>query len=289
MIRGQMPVGPSRQHIQYSDRSASFVPRESRNASFFSPSRQQRSQQQTQRIPFDQQRQAFTGARTAGQGSASPRGSFENTRPPSAGDRTPQSRGWRSFGEPAPSQGGGSRSFENTRPSQAAPQNRGSSWQRFGEPGGSPRQSRGVEGGAPSGSGSVVRERPTNRTYEAPSAPSYSAPRGRESAPGGFGQPRRSYEAPSSGGGGSAPRRSYQAPSAPSSGGGGSFSPRGGSPRSSGGGSFSAPRSSGGGGGGGVRMSAPRSSGGGSAPRGGGGGGGRPSGGGGGSGRSRGR
>jgi hypothetical protein len=321
VIRGQMPVGPNRQHIQYTDRAASFVPREGRNASFFSPSRQQPRQQAT-RIPFEQQRQAFSGERIAQAGS--PRGSFENTRPQSAGERTPQSRGWRSFGEPSEAsprsqntrpaggddrtpQSRGWRSFgepsaptgrslQNTRPAEAAPQNRGSSWQRFGEPGATPRQSRGFDGGAPSGNGSVVRERPSNRTYEAPSMPSYSAPRGRESAPS-FQQPRGGFDAP---------RRTYQAPSAPSGGGGGFSAPRGGSPRSMGGGGFSAPRSSGGGGfsaprggggfsaprGGGGGFSAPRSSGGGGAPRGGGGGGGGGAprgGGGGGAGRSRGR
>jgi hypothetical protein len=310
MIRGQMPMGPNRQHIQYTDRAASYVPRESRNATFFSSSRQQRSQQQVQRIPFEQQRQAFT----------SPRGSFENTRPQSAQQNgTPQSRGWRSFGEPAR---GAGHSFENTRPPQAAPQQNRGGWQRFGEPSAAPRQARGADGTPTSG---IVRERPASRTYEAPSA----APRGRDSTPSaGFGEPRRSYDMPSAAPRGreSAPRsgfgqspRTYDAPSAaprgresaprggfgaPSaaprggfgapSGGGGFSTPRGGSPRSMGGGGgfsaprggggMSAPRSSGGG------MSAPRGFGGGGAPRGGGGGGGgRPSGGGGGSGRSRGR
>jgi hypothetical protein len=310
LIRGQMPIAPSRSHVQYTERSAAFVPQATRNTQFFSRSRVSTPQ----RIPFEQQRQAFggarqdTGARLGNSGRQSAvvaQGGFENTRPAQA---APQSRGgWQRFGEPSTRQAGPSNRFENTRPSQSqsTPQSRGS-WQRFGEPGSAsraqPRSS--YESGSPSGGqrfgtpgGNVVRERSMPRSYEAPgggsqrgfgsgSMPrSYEAPGGGSQRGFGSGSMPRNYESPGRFGGGSP--RSYEAPrSAPRGGfgGGGSYSAPS---RGGGGGGFSAPppRSSGGGSSRGFNAPAPRSSGGGNSRGsfGGGGGGSRPSGGGGGS------
>jgi len=93
MIRGQMPLGPSRQHLQYTDRAASFVPRESRNATFYSRERSA----QAQRIPFEQQRQAFSGAgRETGRTLAQAPTGGGNTRPPGADT---QGRGFRQAGQ----------------------------------------------------------------------------------------------------------------------------------------------------------------------------------------------
>src|SRR5262249_39078545 len=109
LIRGQMPVAPSRGSLNFSDRAATVVPRESRNTQFFSRERPAAAQ----RIPFEEQRQAFSG-RPAANVAAQNRGAFENTRPPAAGERTQSRGGWQRFGEPsrqsaAPPNGGESR------------------------------------------------------------------------------------------------------------------------------------------------------------------------------------
>jgi hypothetical protein len=231
LVRGQMPIAPSRSSLRFSDRAATVVPRDNRNMQFFSRQRPAA----IQRIPFEQQRQAFSGGQPANVAPQN-RGSFDNTRPPAAVGT--QSRGgWQRFGEPsrpsstAPNAAQPRSSFQNTRPAEAAPpQNRGS-WQRFGEPGSNsrpapPRNS--FQGNGNSGNsgarmgGNIVRERAQ------PSAPSgggrsYSPPPSQPSAPsrGGFG-----------GGGSSAPRSS-------GGGGGGHSSGSGGGSRSSGGGGHS--------------------------------------------------
>jgi len=284
VIRGQMPIAPGRSHLQFSDRSAGFTPRNSgNNTRFFS----QQRPAQVNRVPFEQQRAAFTRGGSARPG-VSPRSNpaFENTRPQNA--MGGQSRGnWNRFGEPGAGASSG-RQFgstgtpQNTRPQQAQG---GGSWGRFGEPGAAPRQN--IQGagsnnpgqryGAPGG---VVRERPS---YNAPSSPrggspSYNAPQRRDSAPSSprsySAPPQRSYSPPSSPRSYSAPpQRSYNPPSSPRGGGQSYSAPRQSAPSFSaprGGGGYSAPRGGGGGGGGGG-YSAPRG-GGGSRPSGGGGG-----------------
>ncbi len=291
VIRGQMPIAPSRSNLQFSDRAAAHVPRDTGNRQFFST---QRAGSSVQRVPFEQQRQAFdrSGGGNAGNfnapgragmpgatrqsagpvGQQSPaatqRGGFgsmgENTRPPSA---QPANRGgWQRFGEPARGQAdpggrqfGSNSAVPNNRPQTAAPadrapQNRGN-WQRFGDPGNAPRQAAPPPRSEFQGGGG-------NPNY---SSPRYSAPGGgvvreRPSAPQ-FSAPR--YSAPSAPSYSQPSRPSYSAPrySAPSA-------PSYSAPRGGGGGGFSAPRGGGGGGGGSSR------------PSGGGGGGVRPSGGG---------
>lgn len=224
LVRGAMPIAPSRANMSFTGRNPAFTPNVA-NQHFF-----------THQAPVASQRMGF-GQSAAGAGrqfggrSAAPAASA----PSAAG-------GWRRFGEPGGGQavapnaarGGGNNfrgaqnpAMENTRPPQAGGSN---GWQRFGAPGAG-RQS------APS------YNAPANNPprYNAPSysqprysAPSYNPPSGGQR--GGYSQP--SYSAPRGGGGYSAP--SY---SAPRSGGGGG----GGGSRSSGGGGGG---SHGGGGGG---------------------------------------
>jgi hypothetical protein len=256
LIRGQMPVAPGRNHLQFTDRAAAFTPRQSNNTRFFS----QQRPASVQRVPFEQQRSAFgrTSPTAGGNvGQAPQRGgspAMNNTRPPSAQG----GGGWRGFneqgrGNSAPAANARPNStFENTRPQnatpsqgrqpQAAPQNRGG-WQQFGSPGARaaqaapPQQNRGSwdRFGTPSG-GSARPQNPAPRSQFQGGGSNY--PGQRYGAPGGVVRERPSYSAP-------APRQNYSAPaprqSAPSY-----SAPRGGG----GGGGYSAPRGGGGGGGG---------------------------------------
>jgi hypothetical protein len=237
LVRGAVPIAPSRANLNFSNRAAAFTPRGAANQHFFT--HQQPSA--AQRIPFAQQRGALEGATRAGGNAAPAAGGGRqlggsaagNTRPAESGamarggqaGAAPSSGaaggGWRRFGEPgaqnsAPAagrsegnamRGGQNPAMQNTRPSQAG----GNGWQRFGEPGTS-RQA------APSGGYSAPRysapssssPRYSSPSYSAPrysapsnSAPRYSAPAGRSAAP--------SYSAPrggSSGGGGGGARSS---------------------------------------------------------------------------------
>jgi hypothetical protein len=308
LIRGQMPIAPGRNHLQYSDRAASFTPRNTGNTRFFS--RQQPAN--VQRVPFEQQRSAF-GRGTGGNVAQTPQqrggfGSTGNTRPPAA--QSGGGGGWRNFGDPGGRTNGGpaggnirqqpmdrgpqnrgASTFENSRP-QAAPQNSGDgrrfggnpqgstqpldrgpqnrgNWNRFGEPGsGAAPQSQGRQFGS--------NVAPQN-TRPAPS----TAPQNR-GAWGSFGNPNSSPRTPAPSprygapGGVVRERPSYNPPT-----------PRYEAPR--GGQSYSSPSPRGGFGGGqgsSPRQSAPSFSAPPSRPSGGGGGfgGGRPSGGGGGGG-----
>jgi len=290
LIRGQMPVAPGRNHLQFSDRSTAFTPRSTANTHFFS----QQRPASVQRVPFEQQRSAFgrtnpSGAGNVGQAGPQRGGSpaLNNTRPSTA-----QGGGnWRGFGgeqgrantAPAANARPNS-SFENTRPQnatrapagqaapqQAAPQNRGG-WQQFGSPGArgaqpsaAPQQNRGSwdRFGAPSGGATRPQNNPAPRSEFQGQGGGSNYPGQRYGAPGGVVRERPSYSAPSGGGQrySAPPRQNYSAPSAPRQ----SYSapaPRQSAP------SYSAPsRPSGGGGGGGSR------------PSGGGGGGGHASGG----------
>lgn len=268
LVRGQMPIAPSRSNLQFSNRTVSNVPRTNENARFFT--HQQPSA--VSRVPFAQQQRSMgvsggqaPGGQLNSAAQGGPRGGAGNmsaqTRDPGSVNRGgsttgPGSSGWRRFGEPAGPSGSSqnmaprndgnnfrspapnNRSFENTRPPSAGG---GSGWQRFGEPGGNSRQ--------PSAQPRSSYQGGNGSTYN---TPRYNAPAGRESAP--SNSAPRSYSAPSYSGQRGSGAPSYSAPqqhSAPS---------------------YSAPRS----------YSAPSYS----APRGGGGGGSRPSGGGGGGGHS---
>jgi hypothetical protein len=307
LVRGAMPISPSRGNLRFSDRNPGYTP-QSRNVSFF------RHQQPStvQRTPFSQQQRSFEQGARGGSGGTPAAGRVAqapaNVSP--RGAENPGANGWRRFGGSAapnsdvrgsmPQQSRGAQMAPNAQigsnneaapyrgvtrnnnaPASQAPANRG--WQRFGEPGSAPRQN----------------VSPSPRSSEQPAARSYNeSPYASRGNPESFrvsppvvrerqAQPR-SYEAP----------RSYQAPrneapryeppqqrSQPRSFGGSNEAPRYSAPRSApsysaprggGGGGFSAPRSNGGGGGGGN-----------AAPRGNNGGGGGHSSGGGHSGGSR--
>jgi hypothetical protein len=240
LVRGQVPVAPSASHLQFANRSAGFVPRNTGSQRFFT--RQQAPA--PQRTPFAQQQRSF------GQSGGQPGRTFGNNAPTGAMPSRPSIQqppvqpGAMSRGSNIPSRPAAAP--QNTRPSMASGGPRGGGWSRFGEPRSSsapaqaapPRSN--FQGG--SGFGSPRSSAPSAPAAgrDRPSLPSYSAPR--QSAP--------SYSPPRGGGGG------FSAPRGGGGGGGGFSAPRGGG----GGGGFSAPRGGGGGGGG--------------APRGGGGGGG---------------
>jgi hypothetical protein len=296
LIRGQMPIAPSRGNLQFSNRAAAHIPTATRNTQFFS--RQQTTA--VQRVPFEQQQRTIEqGARNAGfgrgvgtqqaAGQRAGNGAVGNTSP--AVGAAPNRGGWQRAGEasnpgaaPAANARGNS-AIENTRPQSNAGQNRGG-WQRFGEPNSAASPAQGRRFGS---NGANENTRPS-----APAAEHAPQNRGgwqRFGEPGGGSRQPQSTPAPrSSYQGATAPSPRYNAPgsgvvrerpsapsySGPRGGGGGNSAPRYSAPSAP---SYSAPR------GGGGNFSAPRGGGGGgnfSAPRGGGGGGGsRPSGGGG--------
>ena len=235
LVRGQVPIAPSASHLQFSSRSAAFVPRSTGNTHFFTHQQPAASQ----RTPFAQQQRSFEAGRTVSpqaRGGNAPASVAANrqevgrgsSQAPAARSGAAQSGGgWPRFGQPGAT-GAATNRFENTRPSTAGgSQGASSGWSRFGEPrGGSATQSAPrstYQGGSGYSSPrynspaapSAGRDRPSAPSYSAPrpSAPSYSAPR---SAP--------SYSAPRGGGGYSAPRGGGG--SAPRGGGGGA--PRGG-------------------------------------------------------------
>jgi hypothetical protein len=205
VIRGQMPFTAGAQHMRFSDRQATAIPRGTQNTRFF-----------TQQRPNPVQRgQMNLAGRQTTQQAVSPgnrAGSVQNS----------DAGGWRRFGSPSaqPAGGQGNQSPVNRNGSvglgQAQRNDRPSSstqggWQRFGAPAGgstpsqspaaarqnfrsSPNQAQRF--GTPGGGGSlriappVVRERSSN-----------SAPR--QSAPSYNSAPRQSAPAPRSNGGGS--------------------------------------------------------------------------------------
>jgi hypothetical protein len=262
LIRGAMPIAPSRGNLQFSNRAAAHIPAATRNTQFFS---QQRGGS-VQRVPFEQQQRAIEqGSRNAGNFGRGAAGNAVQT-PQNRGPVSvaPQSRGGFQQGmTPSANNHGASPALQNTRPSTATgPQNRGG-WQHFGEPGAggsavpqqnarpAPAQNRGGWQGFGAPNAAPRQAAPAPRSYyqgggsnyasprysapgggvvrERPSAPSYSAPRSSAPAP--------SYSAPRGGGGGG----NYSAPrgggggggSRPSGGGGGHSSSGGGSSRGS--------------------------------------------------------
>ena len=205
LVRGALPMAPSRANLSFSGRAAAFTPRTAAATHFFT----HQQPAAVQHMSFAQQRSAMEGnTRPAGNAAGAGGRQFgtaaggARAADPAGMARGGQSAapaggGWRRFGEPggqSPSPAGRGESNEsrgqnpvlqNTRPSQAG----GSGWDRFGEPGS--RQS--------SPGYSAPRYSAPNYSaprYSAPSysAPRYSAPAGRSSSP--------SYSAPRSGGGG---------------------------------------------------------------------------------------
>jgi hypothetical protein len=131
VIRGQMPfTATSAQHLRFSDRQATAIPRSSQNARFF-------TQQQPNPVPRGQLNLA---GRQTTQPAASPNNRVGNGQNSDAG-------GWRRFGSPSgqPSGGQGNQPSVNRNgsasPAQAPRNDRPSAspqggWQRFGAPAG---------------------------------------------------------------------------------------------------------------------------------------------------------
>jgi hypothetical protein len=243
LVHGQVPLAPNNSHLNFSGRSAAFVPRSSGTTQFFSHQRAAAPQ----RIPFVQQQRAMSGGGAVPRSSASPgasaveRGGFgsqgiarsQAVAGPQGAPRnqanpgTGNPGGWRTFGgtssaprsEAPAAAARPNPAMQNTRPpsagsAQPAPQSRGG-WQRFGEPGGAPRQ--------------------RQQQAPQPSRPQAS-PKSNFQGGSGFGSPRYSAPQPSrERSGGSAPR-SNSAPPSRGGGGGGGHQSGGGGGHSSGGG-----------------------------------------------------
>ena len=125
MVRGQLPLSPSRESTQFTSRAASIqgMPRTSENTRF--SSRMQPSR--VERVPFEQQRQSMTRmAQRTSSGGAS-RGSFGQAR--GGGSGAANSGGWQRFDQSGRSQGA-SRGYGGPQPVRISPpivQNRGAS------------------------------------------------------------------------------------------------------------------------------------------------------------------
>jgi hypothetical protein len=237
LVRGQVPVAPSTSHLQFANRCAGFVPRNTGSSQHFFTHQQPAAPQRT---PFAQQQRSlgqpggqpgrtFGNSSAAGMTQSRPieasRGSIAQQQP--VGQPNGMSRG----GQPV---NGGARfgqsgaqapnvpsrsnpALENTRPPSAAGGQGGGGWSRFGEPRSSagpsqpqPAPRSNYQGGSGFGSPRYSAPAAPPAAHDRPSMPSYSAPR--SSAP--------SYSAPRGGGGG------YSAPRG--GGGGGNSAPRGG-------------------------------------------------------------
>ncbi len=239
LVRGQMPLAPTRASLNYSSRQAGFTPGATGNTRFFT----HQQPAAAQRVPFAQQQRASESTASRGvaqqnqgmggranvaplrqsqsryggnQGAASlrqPSAAGSNTRPNGGAS------GWSRFGEPggagnspqasaAPrsegnsNRGGQGSGFQNTSPQQGA-----AGWQRFGNPGAgsqnsAPRYSQPAYGGR---SGYAAPRSAPAPSYSAPrsnSAPSYSAPRSSGGGGGGGSRPSGGGGGHSSGGGG---------------------------------------------------------------------------------------
>jgi hypothetical protein len=224
LVRGQVPVAPGASHLQFANRSAAFVPRNSGAQHFFTHQQpaaaqrtpfaaQQRSFEQPGRTFGNQTRGAAAANAPAGRSMDTSRGSFPSQQPsaqPGGASRTAPAGGSPRYGQPGvQSAVGGNRNpgLENSRPAAAPGGQGGGGWSRFGEPRGSsspaeagPRSNYQGGFGSPRNGAATGRDRPSTPSYSAPrqSSPSYSTPRGGGGG-GGFGAPR-------GGGGGSAPR-----------------------------------------------------------------------------------
>jgi hypothetical protein len=195
LIRGQVPVSPTRANLSYGGRTSGFTPRSAGNRSFFT----HQSPASVDRVPFARQ----AGGSTAAPANRGAEGSAARSTVGSGGAAS--SGGWRRFGEPAGQSGAGSAGgYRNGA--------YGAGAQRSGEASGSGNRS-----GSPQSlrvAPPVVRERSGSSSgapethygqpsYSAPqhnAAPSYSAPQQRYSAPS-YSAPRSSGSSGSSGGG----------------------------------------------------------------------------------------
>ncbi len=190
LIRGQVPIAPSASHLQFTNRAASFVPRNTGNTRFFT----HQQPAAAGRVTFAQQQRAFQQTGGSGANPSAARATYQQPAGAAgAGARSPQTSGggWRRFGEPS-GQGSGtaagqrgwnsSPAYQNTRPQASTG---GGGWGSFGEPRSTPRADPAPRSGYQGGSA------PRS------SAPSYSAPR--SSAPS---RPSGGGGARSGGGGG---------------------------------------------------------------------------------------
>jgi hypothetical protein len=195
MVRGAMPISPTRANLSYSNRQASYTPRASEGQHFFTHQQPPAVQHSAN---FAQERAANNAAenRSVGRSFGSSGASPTINRPQAGG-----TGGWRRFGQTEASPSAGARSQSNESRGSPGPNSSGG-YQRFGEPGGT---------GSYQGQSSSPR-------YSAPAAgndrPSYNsqAPRYNQSAP--------RYSAPQSAPRSSAPSRSSGGGSRPSGGGG---------------------------------------------------------------------
>jgi hypothetical protein len=179
LVRGQLPLAPSRQSLALSDRAVrtASLPRVNPNMQFFS--RQQ--PQPVQRVPFEQQRQVVESAARHAFGSAAvpsragwPR-SAASAPSNTAAQASRPTNGWHTFGETAPS--GQPNATRPAPQTPRAPSGQDGGWRRFGEP--SPNR-------PPAQSGMYRNAEPAPR-YEPPARP-YSAPPRSESGYQRFGQ-----------------------------------------------------------------------------------------------------
>ena len=218
LVRGQVPVAPSASHLQFANRSAAFVPRNTGSQRFFT----HQTPAAAQRTPFEQQQRSFESqpGRTFGnqvRGAGNAAANIAPSRPAETG------RGSFTGQQPAASTGRPNAALQNTRPPSATGGQSGGGWSRFGEPRSSSSQPQSAprsnyQGGSGFGSPRYSAPSRGSASHDRPSVPSYSAPR--SSAP--------SYSAPRGGGGGGF--------SAPRGGGGGGGGSHGGGGHASGGG-----------------------------------------------------
>jgi hypothetical protein len=151
LVRGAVPVGPERSSLRFSDREAG-VSTATRAANGQERFYSRREVARVDRVPFEQQRSAFTGGARGGD---SPAGFAGRAAGAERGATTTAdvSRGWRRFGDPATSatRSGESRSGDtrqgfaggertNVLPSRSTGEMRGvesrstTGWRRFGDP-----------------------------------------------------------------------------------------------------------------------------------------------------------
>jgi hypothetical protein len=220
-VHGQLPVTPSRESTQFSNRAASTegMPRTSENTHF--ASHMQTSQ--SNRMSFDQQQRGMSQgmSRSAGAGGMGSQAVHINpqiVQNRGAGGATPAAAGARS-GVGAASSGGWQRFDPSANRGAGSPQPAGGMRQ------GTPQSSGQVNGGYRGGQPGSQQGSQAGRGYAQPQSRAYSQP--------GYSQPRGGSSGSSGSSGGSQPSNSGN--SRPSNSGGGSR-PSGGGGRGSGGG-----------------------------------------------------
>jgi hypothetical protein len=129
-VRGQLPVTPSRESTQFTNRSASTqgLPRTTDNARFFSRSQPS----QANRVPFEQQRQSFSNRSAVSGGATGNSGGLRSAESPAVRGNSSgagNNSGWQRF-NPGVSAGAGQGSRPSVTPNSTPSNNDG--WQRSG-------------------------------------------------------------------------------------------------------------------------------------------------------------